>query len=837
MKEIVVIMYDKLIDTNQRLQKLRKITASHTLSFDEKVNNILTLGVNAFDLNVGILSHIENGEYHIVRSISLDNSFPSETKITLQDTFCEYVINSDGPISNSEVSKSDWKSKPSFEKFHVASFIGTTVYQSGKIFGTLTFFSQRQVNTKFNDDDLEFIQLMANWLGLELEMQIYEKNILQKNRLLSAIGRVHDHFIDNVSAKTLFDDLLTDLLEISGSKYGFIGEINYTNEGMPYLKSQAITNIAWNEETQKFYEDNAPSGLEFYNLDTLFGRVLRTGKTLISNSPSEDKYAGGIPDGHPSLNAFSGIPIYHGGEFIGMVGIANRIGGYDEELLQFIDPLIKSCSNVLYAYRGDEKRKAVERAFNESEKRFHATFRSVPFGAALMNLDGSLILSNDALHQIISDEEDELARINYLSLLDEYSSYNHKDIFSEIAAGKRNHFNLECQFRSRAKEVNWASLTISLIRDEDENPFQILMFLEDITSRKEIELNLKQFKQTLDHTLDCVFMFEPGALHFFYANQGAIDQVGYSIDELLQMTPVDIKPEIDEKNFRALIAPLLIGDKESLKFETVHQHKDGTKIPVEIFLQFISIDNEMPRFVAIVRDISDRRKIDHMKNEFISTVSHELRTPLTSIVGSLSLVENGVTGDVNEDSLNLIGIAHRNANQLIAIINDILDMDKIMSGKMKFLFKDMDLSELLEKSFENNVGYAEQHKVKLVYDNKNTDAILRVDPDRFYQIMANLISNACKFSPENDVVSIYADIENNKARISIHDNGPGIPVAFREKIFAKFTQVDSSASRKKGGTGLGLSISKAFVEKMGGTIGFKSDANSGTTFTIVLPYE
>jgi len=175
--------------------------------------------------------------------------------------------------------------------------------------------------------------------------------------------------------------------------------------------------------------------------------------------------------------------------------------------------------------------------------------------------------------------------------------------------------------------------------------------LQNITLRHESrirEQTLHQFKSTLDQTLDCVFMFSADTLRFFYFNQGAMDQVGYTQAELLQMHPFDIKPYYSKEQFRHFLTPLLNDQLSSITFETVHQHKDGRHIPVEIFLQYIHPQNEVARFVAIVRDITERKRLDKIKGEFISTVSHELRTPLTSLRGSLGLILGGAVGEVEE---------------------------------------------------------------------------------------------------------------------------------------------------------------------------------------------
>lgn len=183
--------------------------------------------------------------------------------------------------------------------------------------------------------------------------------VLNERELLAAIAKAQSQYIGRISATDLFDDMLSSLLALTKSEYGFIGEIKYQDDGTPFLKTHALTNIAWNEETRTFYEENAPYGLEFYNLKTLFGHVITSEEVVIANSPKEDKRAGGIPEGHPPLNHFLGVPFHLADKFVGMVGIANRPGGYSSEIVEFLKPFLMTCAQLIEAYRIDRENKQV----------------------------------------------------------------------------------------------------------------------------------------------------------------------------------------------------------------------------------------------------------------------------------------------------------------------------------------------------------------------------------------------------------------------------------------------------------------------------------------------
>jgi len=237
---------------------------------------------------------------------------------------------------------------------------------------------------------------------------------------------------------------------------------------------------------------------------------------------------------------------------------------------------------------------------------------------------------------------------------------------------------------------------------------------------------------------------------------------------------------------------------------------------------------------SIMRDITERKRMDRMKNEFVSTVSHELRTPLTAIHGSLALIAEGVVGHINGKAGVLVENALRNSERLTRLINDILDVEKIASGKMNFDFKPQSTGTLMQYAREYCQGMALASRVTLSMDVCD-DVEVCVDVDRFQQVMSNLISNAIKFSPAGGKVTLSCCRRQAMVRIAVNDEGPGVPEEFRERIFQPFAQADSSDTREKGGTGLGLSIVSAIIKNFGGCVGYESNSGQGATFYFEIP--
>lgn len=262
---------------------------------------------------------------------------------------------------------------------------------------------------------------------------------------------------------------------------------------------------------------------------------------------------------------------------------------------------------------------------------------------------------------------------------------------------------------------------------------------------------------------------------------------------------------------------------------------DKTEIPIEFNLGTINMNKENT-YILVIRDITERYEVDRVKNEFVSIVSHELRTPLTSIKGSLELALAGVFGAVPDKMRDILTIAYGNSKRLNFLINDILDINKISQGKIDFDFKNLPLLPIIEETIEQNLDYAKQYNVGIeIKENISGDIFVTADKDRLIQILVNLLSNAIKFSHNGGKVHIYVEEGESSVIINVQDYGVGIPETAQDKIFKKFSQVDSSATRAKGGTGLGLYINKMLVDRMNGKISFVSEENKGSIFSVEVP--
>jgi signal transduction histidine kinase len=236
-----------------------------------------------------------------------------------------------------------------------------------------------------------------------------------------------------------------------------------------------------------------------------------------------------------------------------------------------------------------------------------------------------------------------------------------------------------------------------------------------------------------------------------------------------------------------------------------------------------------------LRYATERKRLERLKEEFVSTVSHELRTPLTSISGSLRLLTSNAAGNLPRPMARLLAIAHSNSQRLVRLVNDILDIEKMEAGRVVFNFRRADVRSVVKQAIDANQGFAEDYGVRIRLKDGSIAADVRADPDRLLQVVTNLLSNAVKFSPTDGEVVVAIEKEPDVVRITVRDHGPGIPIDFKPFIFDKFAQADAGNDRKKGGTGLGLSIAKQIVDRLGGEVGFADAPGGGTIFHVQLP--
>jgi PAS domain S-box-containing protein len=346
-----------------------------------------------------------------------------------------------------------------------------------------------------------------------------------------------------------------------------------------------------------------------------------------------------------------------------------------------------------------------------------------------------------------------------------------------------------------------------------------------------VEQRTKELAAILENAVESILVVDEQGL-IQKANPAAAQLFKYPLLQFSALHIADLVPVL-RHSFNVQ------GDDVTTSYmrETLGRCSDGGDLEIELSISPVAIQ-ERKFFTFIIHDATAKRKVDRLKSEFISTVSHELRTPLTSIKGALGIVLSGSLGEMTDKIRDLLVIASNNAERLARLVNDILDVDKLEFGNLVLNIKRSVIYPLVQQSIEHNQGYAERYGVNLQL-NATDDAAMQcaanIDTDRFLQVMANLLSNAVKFSYLDGVVRVQLTVDGQELTVSVIDEGQGIADDFRQRIFQRFAQVDSSDTRRRDGTGLGLSITKSIIERMGGKIDYQSTVGKGSRFYFTLP--
>lgn len=477
-------------------------------------------------------------------------------------------------------------------------------------------------------------------------------------------------------------------------------------------------------------------------------------------------------------------------------------------------------------------------ALGESESRFRSM---------VSNLPGVVYRRGSDAERTIRYLSDGIERLTGYPASDflapgtrQYDSLIHPDDLSCLST-RQDQFERTYRLINARGETLWVQENTRAMRDAEGRVQWYDGFVWDVTARAlaEQEANEREryVRLLIANVADAIIIINQHG-HIETFNRAAERTFGYRETEVLGRNLSMLMPDPNRSAHDGYLQRYKhFGEDRVLEQSRELQalRRNGELFTIELRVSEISHRGER-RFIGLVRDITERKRIEQMKSEFVSIVSHELRTPLTSISGALGLIKGGAVGEVPPALGQMLDIAQQNSVRLGLLIDDLLDMEKLIAGKMSFQLRTQPLMQLLDDALRSNLGYAEQYQVRFQISQR-ADVQVSVDEHRLQQVLANLLSNAAKFSPVGEVVTLSSTRRGDTVRVSVHDVGPGVPQAFRQRIFQKFSQADSSDTRQKGGTGLGLAISKELIEHMRGRIGFDSEPGQGTCFWFELPVQ
>jgi PAS domain S-box-containing protein len=489
------------------------------------------------------------------------------------------------------------------------------------------------------------------------------------------------------------------------------------------------------------------------------------------------------------------------------------------------------------------ERKAAEEALRASEERWKFALEGAGDGVWDRNIQTDDVVYSKRYKEMLgyADEEFENRRGVWAKRLHPEDKPRAMADLQAYLDGRTAAYSTEFRMRCKAGSWKWILARGMVVnRDAGGKPLRMIGTHSDVSARVRQQEEITRVKERLDLALQgsrLAIWDADVAGGKIYLSEGWAEMLGEAPGETV--TNAQALYELVHPDDRERIAAAFIGALKGALPEYHIEHRVRTRSGEWTWIlshgQVVSRDaaGRALRMTGTNADISARKEIERMKNEFIAVVGHELRTPLSSIVGSLGLLV--ATKDLREDIQTLIRVARDNSQRLVRLINDILDVEKLDSDMLQIKLEPVELENLIDTAIQANQGYGDQYGVSLVRTQSEGPAWVDASFDRLMQVMANLLSNASKFSPRGARVEIRLQRMRGAFRVSIIDRGPGIPEEFKPRVFDRFAQADSSISRQRGGTGLGLAISKMIIDKLGGKIDFVSTPGMGTRFYFDLP--
>lgn len=496
--------------------------------------------------------------------------------------------------------------------------------------------------------------------------------------------------------------------------------------------------------------------------------------------------------------------------------------------------------------------------FEESiEEAFKILFEGASEGIVVVNSKQIIVATNASARSIFGYDKDELEGL----LLNTLIPMGHHDKHHIHYDGFMSHSQKRAMGKGRdlyGLHKNGTQFPV----EAGLNPFilhghkYVMALVTDITIRKQAETELKHWANIFNESLNEIFIFDAGTLEFINVNKGALHNIGYTLDELRQMTPLNIKLDYTEKRFRALIAPLINGTEQRLVFDTRHQRKDGSIYPVEVHLQ-ASISEDKKAVIAIILDITERanyterlektviertyqleealgkeKELNELKTKFLSLVSHEFKTPISGILTSATLVGKYTEAAQQEKREKHLNTIKSKVKYLNTIIDDFLSIERLDTANTNYQFTSIPLSKVLnEVIYDANMHLKDGQHIQYP---KNADDITVDFDEKILELsLSNLIHNAIKYSGEGTVVAIKVTQSSDGLDIHIIDQGIGIPEQEQRFVFDRYFRAENVLLTP--GTGIGLNIVKSHLENLGGSINFQSEENEGSTFTVSIP--
>ena len=689
------------------------------------------------------------------------------------------------------------------------------------------------------------LKFLANTVVHLMKLRKSYADLTATQHMLKVLQEINEDFIKSPESKRdLFKKMLDYVLNITGSEYGFIGEV-FLQDGKRVLRTYAITDISWNEETAALFQKQAQQGMLFTNHETLFGYTLKTGETIISNNPASDARSGGTPKGHPPLKCYMGLAIKDNkDDLIGMMGLANKQNGYTDDDIAYLQPFVTTCGTMIIALKSLQERAQVEAENREIYQKLLTAQSIAKLGSWEYDMPKNEVVWSDELYSIY-----ELAKegkiLNYRS----YHARLHPDDVerNDAIATQAIHSGVEFTFEERLVFPDGRKKIVLVngypIRNDQGEVVKIQGTTQDITARKWQEEEVQRF---FDLAVD-LFCIASNNGYLLRTSRSFTTALGFSEKELREKPFVDLVHPDDQGKTRDEFDFILRGGT-SRNFENRYLSKSGNYVVLNWTATF---DAESQLVYASAKDVTERKALEqHLietqieaeksraKDTFLANMSHEIRTPLNAIIGFNDILARTPLSEEQRKNVDFIGNASKT---LSVLINDILDISKLESGKLDLEHEPFEVQKVVRQVVQMHASKAKSKGLKLMlsYDTDIPNVLIG-DETRLLQILINLVSNAVKFTEKGSVELRVTDAKHMGDLVSIQfevkDTGIGIRKEKLDLIFERFTQAESYTTRVYGGTGLGLNIVQSLVDLHHGILDVKSEWGVGSSFTFTLDY-
>ena len=675
------------------------------------------------------------------------------------------------------------------------------------------------------------------------------------------------------SPEQVFDNLLQELLVLTKSEFGFIDEVPHAEDGKPYLRIRSITDISWDEESRKMYRKFLDEkALDFFDIRGLWGAVVRTGEPVISNDPAHDPRAFGTPEGHPPLQSFLGLPLFSGGEVIGLIGVANRGGGYTQDLADFLQPYVATAAAVIDGYRAENRRREAEEELREAKENLEnrVTERTAELQQANLSLQREITVRRRAEGEVLRAKEEWERTFDAITdpvmVLDTRHAIvkANKAMTDNLGISPQSVVGLHCfsavhgsdkpphlcpharlleDGLPHSEEIYEERLgatfhvSVSPLHAPDGSLLGSVHYMRDITERKRAEEAVKAERQRLYGVLETLPVYVclldsdyrmPFANRYFRETFGEshgrrCHDFLFNKDAPCEICETYTVMRTGEPHHWYWTGP---NGRDYDIYDFHFTDADGSMLILEMG---IDITERNKAEEGLKQTLADLARSNADLEQFAYVASHDLQEPLRNVASCMQLLEKGYKDRLGEDADQLMRHAVESVVRMKALIQDLLAYSRVATRGKPAQLTDCEI--VLENTLSNLTSAVEETGAVITHDPLPT---VMADSTKLMQVFQNVIGNALKFrSDQPPQIHISAVRDDQEWIFSAKDNGIGIESRHLDRIFVIFQRLHKRAEYD--GTGMGLAIVKKIVDRHRGRVWVESEPGQGTTFYFTIP--